>query len=486
MLVPKTVAQPSFVIQDGDLLLLTYCDARRTCFDLARMPAGVPAVNAPPDKGAGQTAFVGQIGRKRLVVRTARLDAEHGATAEEMKKAVAAALAEARERKLKRVVVPLAVREAPALAPAAQEGALLGGYVFDNYLAKKTTPVSTVIAVAPLPASVARALRASRVVCEQVNFARDRGNEPPNVCRPDSLANSFRREGARCGLKVSVWDERRLRKERCEGIINVGRGSSSRPRLAIGEYAPRRAVVHLCLVGKGVTFDSGGYCLKPSDGQMGMKYDMSGAAMMWAAACAIARLKLPLRVTVFAPLVENRISDDAYLTSCVLRMRNGTTVEVANTDAEGRLILADALALAAERKPDYLVDAATLTGACVVALGQDIAGAFGTHQDFTRRLIAAGVAEGEKCWELPLHMPYAKDMEAVIADCKNIGSRSGGSINGALFLKKFVPNSIPWVHLDVAGPAGKEDPLNHLPKGAKGFGVKTIVRLAQELARGKR
>lgn len=486
MFVPKTVVQKKFAIQDGDLLLLTFCDAKRSCFDAARLPADVPDVKAPAEKGKAQTVFVGCVGKKRLVIRAARLDAEHSAPSEEMKKAVAVAVSEARERKLKRVVVPIAVKEAAELATAAQEGALLGGYVFDAYLSKKPHAVSVLIAVASQSAALAGALRAGRVVCEQVNFARDEENEPPNVCRPDTLARSFRRQGTRSGLNVTVWDEKRLRKERCEGIVNVGRGSAVRARLAIGEYAPRGAVASLCLVGKGVTFDSGGYCLKPSEYQLGMKYDMCGAAMMWAAACAIARLRLPIRVTVFTPLVENRISDDAFLTTCVLRMRNGTTVEVANTDAEGRLILADALALAVERKPQYIVDSATLTGACVVALGEDIAGAFGSDRRFTRQVIDAGAAEGERCWEMPLHMPYAKGIETVIADCKNIGTRWGGSITGAIFLKRFVPDSIPWVHLDIAGPAGKEDALDHLAKGAKGFGVKTVVRLARELTRGKR
>jgi len=213
-----------------------------------------------------------------------------------------------------------------------------------------------------------------------------------------------------------------------------------------------------------------------------MKYDMAGAALVWGAACAIARLRLPLRLTVIAPLVRNDLSGSAVHVQDILRLRNGRTVEVANTDAEGRLILADALAIAGERRPDWILDAATLTGACVVALGEDVAGLFARDEGLGARLRAAGDAAGERFWPLPLYRPYAAQLKATVADGKNIGSRWGGAITAALFLEPFVPEKTPWLHLDIAGPGIKEEPLGCLGKGAKGFGIRAVVGLAGDLA----
>ena len=228
-----------------------------------------------------------------------------------------------------------------------------------------------------------------------MNFARDVLNEPANVIFPQSLAEAFQSFGGEAGLRVTVWNEKRLEKERCEGILSVGKGSSWKPRLVIGRYAPKNAKGHLALVGKGVTFDTGGYCLKPAAGQKGMKMDMGGAAMVFGAACAIARAELPIQVSVYTPLAHNDISSTAYHTTDVLTMRSGRTVQVDNTDAEGRLILADALDVAKEDEPDWIIDAATLTGAAVVALGEDIAAAYGTNRDFTASLLEAAAEVGE-------------------------------------------------------------------------------------------
>lgn len=261
-------------------------------------------------------------------------------------------------------------------------------------------------------------------------------------------------------------------------------GSAHGPKLIIGEYRPRGASMHLVLVGKGITFDTGGYCLKPASSQIGMKYDMGGAAAVLGAGMAMAALKLPIRLTVLAPLAENDISSSAYHTTDIIQMRSGRSVQVDNTDAEGRLILADALTLACERKPDWIIDAATLTGACCVALGEDIAGLFGDNEELNETLIKCGGECGEHFWPLPLHMPYMEELKTVSADCRNIGGKWGGALTAALFLKKFVDDEVPWIHLDIAGPAVKEEPLGHLGKGAKGFGVKTLVRLGENLAKG--
>jgi leucyl aminopeptidase len=320
-------------------------------------------------------------------------------------------------------------------------------------------------------------------VCKWVNFARDVLNEPPNVINPPSLASVFEKAAKPTGLKVSVWDEKQLAREKCGGILAVGQGSTAKPRLVVGEYAPKNAKGHLCLVGKGLTFDSGGYCLKPASGQMGMKYDMGGAAMMFSAACAIARLKLPIRVTLLTPLAENAISGDAFHTTSILTTRSGRTIEVHNTDAEGRLVLADALTIAAEMKPDWIVDSATLTGAIVVALGEDIAGAFGNDAAFTQELVKAGASTAEPFWEMPLHAGYTSELKTTVADCKNTGSgRWGGGITAALFLKQWVPKGQKWIHCDIAGPGCKEKASGCFGKGAKGFGVKTIVAMAKSLS----
>jgi leucyl aminopeptidase len=437
---------------------------------------------APREEGGSWTVFSGRVGAAEIMGRAVRLDAKHADPHTELKKVVAGAVRGAKQEGVKRVVVMVAREREPLVAPA-HEGALLGTYVFDRYLAKKErrAPVLLVTDTSRAPA-LRQALSDRAKLYECVNFARDVLNEPPNTIKPPSLARAFQEMGRDSGLKITVWDDKRLADENCGGILGVGQGSQAKPRLVIGEHQPRGAVKHLCLVGKGVTFDTGGYGLKPADAQVGMKYDMGGAAMVFGAACAIARLAIPLRVTVFTPLVENMVSGEAYHTTSILTTRTGRTVEVQHTDAEGRLILTDALALAAEAKPDWIVDAATLTGACVVALGEDIAGLYGTDPSFTRNLLDAGAAEGERFWELPLHRPYGDQLKATVADCRNVGNRWGGSITAALFLKEWVPGRIKWIHCDIAGPGTKEEPLDHLGKGAKGFGVKALTALARRLA----
>jgi leucyl aminopeptidase len=398
---------------------------------------------------------------------------------------VSAAIAEARKLSFKRVVVVLDEAHAH-LGAAVQEGAYLGGYLFDSYKSTRQTPIAVMLSVkAADPAPVKQALKEGEVICGCVNFARDLLNEPPSVIYPQTLAEAAVHFGGESNLAVEVWDHRRLARERCGGILAVGRGSSTPPCMVIATHAPANARCHLALVGKGITFDSGGYCLKPPKSQEDMKFDMAGAAMMIAATGAIARLGLPIRVTCLSPLAHNAISGTAYNVSEIVRTRSGQTVEVENTDAEGRIILADALTVAIERKPDFLVDAATLTGAAVVALGEDIAAVYGTDPEFTRRVIAAGADTGETLWEMPLHQPYNKEYDSPIADMKNSGARWGGSICAALFLKRFVKDYSPWVHMDIAGPGGKMGPLGHLGKGGKGFGVKTIVALAKQLCSEK-
>ncbi|RUM87049.1 MAG: leucyl aminopeptidase [Thermodesulfatator sp.] len=481
------MAHSEFAVKKGykleadDLLLFCYLEEGQPVFSKEQIPGFLSEIKCPDEKGKSVTAAAGLYRNKRFVARAARIDDENIPIQEVLKRTISSAISSAEEEGLKRVCLFLS-RENRSLVKACQEAAVLGGYKFDKYLEKKAEPAPVVCFLdSDLDTREKKAIKERAEVLGWVNFARDILNEPPNEIHPQALAGIFRSRGKKAGLKVTVWDEKRLQKEKCGGVLAVGKGASSRPCLVIGEYKPRKPKGFLCLVGKGVTMDTGGYCLKPANSQIGMKYDMGGAAMTFAAACAMASLKVPLRITVITPLVENDISSTAFHTTDIITMRNGKSVQVDNTDAEGRLILADALCLASEMNPDWIVDAATLTGACVVALGEDIAGVFGTDREFNRIIITAGEDAGEYLWEMPLHMPYMEQLKATIADMKNIGTRWGGAITAALFLKKFVSEDITWTHIDIAGPCVKEEPLGFLGKGAKGFGVRTLMELARKL-----
>lgn len=468
--------------ENNDLLLFPFQDESTPCYRVNDVPDQFRKISPPEKEGASKTVFAGMMNDNRVIAKAYRLDAKHSTPKEALKKAVSQAVSLKEEEGIERVVVFLDTSD-PDLIKAAQEGAMLGGYVFDKYLQEKKEPIPVAVLLPDKPSKeLSAALEMEKEIFVWTNFARDVLNEPPNVIQPESLADIFKAKGKEAGLKITVWDAKKLEKEKCGGILSVGKGAAKLPRLVIGEYSPKKAKKHIALVGKGITFDTGGYCLKPANSQIGMKYDMSGAAGMFAAACAIAKLGLPIKITLLAPLAENDISSKAYHTTDVIVTRSGKSVQVDNTDAEGRLILADALTIAGEKKPDWIIDMATLTGACVVALGEDIAGLYATDKELATMLIDAAKETGEIMWELPLHMPYMEHIKTTIADCKNVGNRWGGSITAALFLKQFVPEEIPWAHLDIAGPGVKEEPLGHLGKGAKGFGVKSLVNMARILS----
>ncbi len=475
------IVKKNYRLEADDLLLFFYLAEDAPLFSDGQVPGFLKKSLWPGEEGKSTVVAAGTHEAKRYLARSIRLDDELCAPDELLRRAVASAISEAEDQGLKRVVVFFSKKGKAYLGPC-QEAALLGGYRFDKYLDKKAEPRPVYCFLdCNLGPSEKKALKEREVIFRWVNFARDILNEPPNEIQPESLAALFQTEGKKAGLKITTWEEKRLKKEGCGGILAVGRGAESRPRLVIGEYKPRNAKGFLCLVGKGVTMDTGGYCLKPAKSQIGMKYDMGGAAMTFAAACAMAKLKVPLQITVITPLVENDISSSAFHTTDIITMRNGKTVQVDNTDAEGRLILADALCLASELKPDWIIDAATLTGACVVALGEDIAGVFGPDRELNNTIIEAGQKVGEYLWEMPLHMPYMEQLKTTIADMKNIGSRWGGAITAALFLKKFVSDDIKWSHIDIAGPCVKEETLGFLGKGAKGFGIRTLLELSNKL-----
>lgn len=327
-------------------------------------------------------------------------------------------------------------------------------------------------------AVAAASVERGRIVGEAVNLARDLINRHPGELYPETFAMRAAQVARENELECDVLDERRINEECMGCLLAVARGSSRPPRVVVLEYrgAPGEAAIWgWC--GKGVTFDSGGLSLKPSDNMKAMKADMSGAAAVLAAMTAVARLRLPVNLVGVLGLVENMPGGDAYKLGEVLTARNGVTVEIHNTDAEGRLVLADVLAYAVDRGVERLVDLATLTGSCVVALGEEVAGAFTNDQPWCDRVLAAARTAGEDVWQMPMFESFSEQIKSEVADCKNVGTRWGGAITAAKFLEKFV-GAKPWVHLDIAGPAFVETSKPHIEGGATGTMVRTLVELA--------
>jgi leucyl aminopeptidase len=315
---------------------------------------------------------------------------------------------------------------------------------------------------------------------EAVALTRRLVNEPANKIYPESFADAAVDVAKRFGLKVEVWDEARLQDERCGSLLAVARGSTRPPRLVILRYdGGRPGDAPLALVGKGVTFDSGGLSLKPSDSMKTMKCDMAGAATVVGAMQAIAQLQLPVNVIGLVGLVENMINGDSYKLGDVLTARSGKTIEVLNTDAEGRLVLADVLDVAIERGAAKIVDLATLTGACLVALGMDTAGLMTNDQAWCDEVAAAARLCGEAAWQLPMFPEFGEQIASKVADIKNVGEgRWGGAITAAKFLEEFVQGK-PWVHIDIAGPSFLESPKAWLDAGGSGAFVRTLVEVAR-------
>ncbi|CAO0825384.1 putative cytosol aminopeptidase OS=Streptomyces microflavus OX=1919 GN=pepA PE=3 SV=1 [Streptomyces microflavus] len=330
-------------------------------------------------------------------------------------------------------------------------------------------------------AAVERAL----ALAEEINRARDLINTPPNDLYPESFAAVATAAGKEHGIKVQVLDEKALVKGGFGGILGVGQGSANGPRLVKLAYTHPKAEKTLALVGKGITYDSGGISLKPAGHNETMKCDMSGAAAVFAAVVTAARLGLKVNVTGWLALAENMPSGNATRPGDVLRMYSGKTVEVLNTDAEGRLVLGDALTRASEEKPDAIVDVATLTGAMVLALGNRTFGIMANDDAFRTSIHEIAEEVGEASWPMPLPADLRKGMDSPTADIANMGERMGGGLVAGLFLKEFVGEGIAWAHLDIAGPAFHEGaPYGYTPKGGTGSAVRTLVRLAERTADG--
>jgi leucyl aminopeptidase len=367
------------------------------------------------------------------------------------------------------------------------EGILLGGYDFADYRSDdEDDRVSTVVVLTDLArsATAQQAAATATTVAEAVNLTRDWTNTPGGDMTPARFADLTAALDLSERVKVTVWDEGRLGREGCGGILGVGQGSANPPRLVRLAYKPKKPVFHLALVGKGITYDSGGLSLKTHAGLMTMKCDMAGAAAAVCATQAIARLELPIQVTCFAAMAENMVSGSSIRPGDVLNVRGGTTVEVHNTDAEGRLVLADALVLATESKPDLVIDVATLTGPCIVALGKRTAGVMSNDDALRDAIPAAALRAGEPMWPLPIPEEMkAKVHSSAIADLRQHNPDPvGGALFAAAFLREFVGDH-RWAHLDIAGPAFNDgDAYGYTPKGGTGAAVRTLVRLAQEFA----
>jgi leucyl aminopeptidase len=371
------------------------------------------------------------------------------------------------------------------VAQAVAEGVLLGAY---RYTALKSDPephhVESLTVVGRGGTRVEATLARGRAVAGAVCLARDLVNQPGGTLTASAFATRAEEVGALRHFDVEVWDKDRIAEEELGGLLGVNRGSAEQPRfvkLAWDPPAGTRSRGTVALVGKGITFDSGGLSLKPADSMIGMKGDMAGAAAVLATFSALDAVRPPVSVRGYLPLTDNMPGGDATRVGDVLRIRNGKTVEVLNTDAEGRLVLADALAVASEEQPDAVVDLATLTGACMVALGMKMAGLMGSHQGLVDQVRAAAEAEAEPVWPLPLPPDLRREIDSEVADMKNVASaRWAGALIAGVFLQEFVGDGIPWVHLDIAGPADAAEDDGETRKGGTGFGVRTLLRLLAE------
>lgn len=342
---------------------------------------------------------------------------------------------------------------------------------------KKTNPIQTIV----WATDDLKLIDDAQIVGESINLTRQLVNLPASDIFPESFAEQCVATGKESGFEVEVWDEERLKKERCGALLAVAQGSAMKPRLVMMRYNGGPSDQKpLGLVGKGVTFDSGGLSLKPSAGMIDMKCDMAGAATVVGAMQAIAKLKLPVNVIGFAGLVENMISGTCYRLGDVVTARSGKTIEIRNTDAEGRLVLADTIDVAVEQGVSKLIDLATLTGACMVALGPNIVGLMTNDQTWADAVSNSSKTAGEKVWQLPMDQEFAEQIKSSIADIKNTGEgRWGGAMTAGKLLEEFVQDT-PWVHLDIAGPSFGDKPKPWVDAGASGCMVRTLIEVARQ------
>jgi leucyl aminopeptidase len=438
--------------------------------DLSRKPGSI-AVLYPEDGIAAERVILISLGKGDDL------------TAERMRLVAAKGAAAARSAGAKDLVlIPEgAALDAEPLGQAIAEGSILGLYRFQYYRSKKNDENGeigriTVIAATDVQAGkVRRGIRTGEALAASVVMARDMVNTPGADMTPAHIAAAARKLGRMQDLRVRVLERDAMRKLGMGALLGVASGSSQPPKFIIVEYRGGGKTPWIALVGKTITFDSGGISIKPSENMDKMKDDMSGGAAVLGAIRSAAALRLPLNIVALLPAAENMPGGSAYKPGDVLRTMSGQTIEIMNTDAEGRLALADALAYACRYKPAVIVDIATLTGACRIALGQEAAGMLGSNEVLKRQVRAAGEKTGERVWELPLWEGYFDQIKSDIADMKNTGGRDGGVITAACLLSKFVQD-VPWVHLDIAATAWTEKERPYTPKGATGCGCRLLTQ----------
>ncbi|MDQ2758142.1 MAG: leucyl aminopeptidase [Actinomycetota bacterium] len=463
-------------------------------------PLVTSAVDLPPEAVAhlqGAARELGATGRLEELTRVTSVPGVRAGTVvlvglgeephhEPVRRAVGAALRSLSGRASAAVCAP-----APELVAATAEGAVLGAYAVPRVTSTgsvpKRVPAVTVLAPAARSLAVRTAVARAAALGEGVSWCRDLVNAPPNLLHPQSFAQEVRDRFVGTGVRVKVLDERQLEHGGFGGIVGVGQGSARPPRLVVLTWRPRGApqdLPSIALVGKGITFDSGGLSIKPRASMPAMKSDMSGAAAVAGAVLTAARLKLPVAVTAYLALAENMPDANAQRAGDVVTMRDGTTVEVLDPDAEGRMVLADAMALASESHPDLMLDVATLTGAQVLALDR-VGAAMGNDDAFRVQVCDAAQEAGEDLWPMPLPAYLRAQLDSPFADLAHKGDANGGMLTAGLFLREFVGTTragepIPWVHLDIAGPAYHSGgTYGYTPKGGTGYGVRTLVTLLE-------
>lgn len=443
------------------------------------------------DGSVGSVATFDDGSTATVVVGLGASDAEGAALADALRRGAAAFVRSVPKHRRAAFEVP-SLPESTSLDVATRaltEGLVLGAYRFDDLRSpeKVKAGLGAVTLVVGDDNAAVRTARAGvttgAAVAGAVTFARDLVNTPGGTLTAPEFAARASARASDVGLSVEVLDRAAIEEERLGGLLAVNQGSTIEPRLVKLSYEPDGAdddTPTVALVGKGITFDSGGLSLKPAASMMDMKDDMGGAAAVIAAMTALPALGVDVRVVSFTPMTDNMVNGAAQRPGDVYTARNGTTVEVLNTDAEGRLVLGEALVLASEEEPAAIVDLATLTGACLVALGDRIAGLMSNDDDFRQQVADAAARAGERVWPLPLPDDYRARLDSQVADIKNITSQPyGGTLTAGLFLRDFVGEGIPWAHIDIAGPAYLQEPDGEQPKGATGFGVRTLLALLE-------
>lgn len=434
-------------------------------------------------------AFTGALGESVWVVG---LGEKTKFEAEDIRKVIAKILKGTKGSKFSSIAVDIpgfnTLRDEAQTCRVVAESAYMTDYTFDKYKSKKTEPVPYTLILAHVEkknsAKIEKALESAKNIGESINVMKDFINEVPNVLHSEEYAKRIEADVKKNlkGVKIKILNKAQIQKEKMGMFLSVNAGSAYEPRLVHLTYEPARATAktkHVALVGKGITFDTGGYCIKPGASMAGMKNDMGGSATVYGAFRAAVLEKAPIKITCILAITDNAINEWATVPDAVITARNGKTCEVLNTDAEGRLILGDALDYACDLNPHYIIDAATLTGACLVALGNQVCAILGNDQKWINEILGAAKNQDEYMWQLPIINEWRQDIKSKVADIKNIGTpmRAGTAI-GAAFLEEFIKNDVKWAHLDIAGVVDSQSHLSYCaPHGASGLIVRTLTHL---------